>query len=491
MSTPAPSRGCPRCGGTALTGRLGVCARCLLGATGAAGKAGPDEIGGLELLDELGRGGMGTVYRARDKKLGRTVAVKFLPDELAARPELKARFLREARAMAALDHRGIVAIHDLREEDGQTFLVMELVEGSPLSRALPLPPDRALDVMVQVCDALAYAHARGIVHRDVKPENVMLDREGRVKVADFGIARMLSDDRDAALTGTGQIMGTPAFMAPEALTGAAPDPRMDVFSCGVLLYQLLTGKLPVGVLEPLPPPIERIVRRALERDPSQRFRDAGEMRADVLAATQSGFTSRELPDDERMWIRAVALIGTAALGVTLWAGLVSVTPRVMRADEVGPLVMLVVEPLADGRVVSRARFEAGPILGAVAALGLSFAAWAMLRRHWRTAGLHAMTPDRPLPESRRVLWVGLATLAAYAVRRVMESAGSPWAPVYVPVVGGILLVGVLHLFLETMLESQRTGRPMTREPMALAGLAIAIVAPVVELVRFVGAWQPG
>ena len=481
---------CPRCGGTAFTGRLGVCARCLLGEGGAAAKAGPDEIGGLELLDELGRGGMGTVYRARDKKLGRTVAVKFLPDELAARPELKARFLREARAMAALDHRGIVAIHELREEDGQTFLVMELVEGSPLSKALPLPPDRALDVMVQVCDALAYAHARGVVHRDVKPENVILDREGRAKVADFGIARMLSGESDLGLTGTGQILGTPAFMAPEALTGATPDPRMDVFSCGVLLYQLLTGKLPVGTLDPLPPPIERIVRRALERDPALRYRDAGEMRGDVLAATQSGFTSRDLPDDERMWIRAVALIGTAAIGVTLMAGLVSITPRVLRAEDVGPLTSILVEKLADGRVVSRARFEAGPILGAVAGLGFSFAAWAMLRRHWRTAGLHAMTPDRPLRESRRVLYVGCATLALYVVRRIMESQGSPWAPVYIPVVGGVLLVSVLHLFLETMLESQRTGRPLTREPMAIGGVALAIIAPVVELVRFLEAWEP-
>lgn len=487
MSTPAP-RPCPRCGGRAHTGRLGVCARCLLGEGPATGA--PDQIGGLELLDELGRGGMGTVYRARDRKLGRDVAVKFLPDELAARPELKARFLREARAMAALDHRGIVAIHDLREEDGQTFLVMELVEGSPLSKSIPVPPERALDVMAQVCDALAYAHARGVVHRDVKPENVLLDREGRAKVADFGIARMLREDRESALTGTGQIMGTPAYMAPEALAGAAADARMDVFSCGVLLYQLLTGKLPVGGLDPLPPAIERIVRRALQHEPAQRYRDAGEMRADLLRATQAGDTSSELPVDERMWIRAVALIGTAALGVTLWAGLVSVTPRVMRTDEVGPLVVLGLEPLGDGRVISRARFEVGPILGAVAALGLSFAAWAMLRRHWRTAGLHAITPDRALPESRRVFYVALVTLAAYGFRMVMEAFGSSWAPVYIPLIGGLLLVGVLHLFLETMLESQRTGRPLTREPLALGGMALALLPPVVEVIRFVTAWRP-
>lgn len=506
MTSAAPEA-CPRCGSTALTGRLGMCPRCLLGgdpddgsdaSAAAVAVAGPDEIGGLELLDELGRGGMGTVYRARDKRLGRHVAVKFLPDELASRPELRARFLREARAMAALQHPGIVGIHDLREADGQTFLVMELVQGQPLSKLIPLPFERALDLMTQVCDALSFAHARGIVHRDVKPENVLVDDAGRAKVADFGIARILGEERDGARTQTGVVMGTPHFMAPEAVTGAAPDPRMDVFSAGVLLYQMLTGKLPVGAMDPLPATLDAIVKKALAHEPADRYRDAGEMRDALRALGRGGpraaapalLPDGGLPADERMWIRAVALIGTAAVGATLWALLASVTPRVFDADEIRPLIMLGNELLGDGRVVSWARFEPAAMLAAVAAAGVSFGAWAFLRRHWRLTGLHTNTPDRALPEARRVMVMAIVCLALYALRRGLEYTDMTWPAIYLPILGGLCETAVLFLFLEAMLESQRTHRPLTREPLALAGMGLALVPPALELARYLGAWSP-
>lgn len=487
MSAPHPST-CPRCGSATLTGRLGVCARCLL-----ADEPGPAEtMAGLVLEEEIGRGGMGTVWRARDVRLGRAVAVKFLPDALAGDPAFRARFEREARAMAMLEHHGIVAVHDLREEDGQVFLVMELVDGIPLSRMLPLAPDRAVEIAAQVCDALAYAHARGVVHRDVKPENVLVDREGRAKLADFGIARLLRGDAALSpLTRTGDVLGTPHYMAPEALAGAPADPRMDLFSLGVVLHQALTGRLPVGTPAHLPPPLDAIVAKALAHDPAARYPAAAAMRADLLAATRiAALPSGGYHEDERLLARAVALVGTAALGVTLWAALVSVTPKVLRPDEVGPLVMLAVERLADGRILSRARFEPGPTLAAVAVLGLSFAAWAALRRHWRKNGLHEHAPDRPLPEGRRVALAGAATFALYLVRLALDAAGATWANVYLPILGGLCEVAVLYLFLETVLESQRTRRPLARERLALAGVALALVPPVTELLRFLVGWTP-
>jgi eukaryotic-like serine/threonine-protein kinase len=233
-------RTCPRCGGR-YPERLSLCPRCL-----AEGELAPARLGdSIELVEEIGRGGMGTVWKGRHVPLNRTVAVKFLSESLAAHPEFARRFEGEAQALARLSHPGIVAVHDFGREGDRAYIVMEYVEGVPLSSRIPLPPERARDVGLQVLDALAYAHAQGVVHRDVKPDNILLEGSGRVKVSDFGVARILdpadAGDRD---TTVGRVLGTPAYMAPEALTGGPPHPRMDVYSVGVVLYEAVPAAVP-------------------------------------------------------------------------------------------------------------------------------------------------------------------------------------------------------------------------------------------------------
>ena len=212
------SAACPRCGRAYPEGRLGLCPACLLDADIPPARLGDS----LELLDEIGRGGMGTVWKARHLRLGRTVAVKFLAPELAAQPDFERRLEREARALALLSHPGIVAVHDYGREEGVGYIVMEYVEGAPLSSVIPLPVDRAVVIARRVLEALAYAHRRGVVHRDVKPENILVDAAGAVKVTDFGIARLVSGDADPGITAVGRVAGTPRYLAPEALAGAAP-----------------------------------------------------------------------------------------------------------------------------------------------------------------------------------------------------------------------------------------------------------------------------
>jgi serine/threonine-protein kinase len=234
--------------------------------------------GTLELGEEIGQGGMGSVFKAKHLRLGRQVAVKFLPAELASKSEFRVRFEREAHALALLSHPNIVTIYDYGEEAGQGFIVMELVEGQSLDKMLPLAPERAIDVVLKIADALSYAHKQGIIHRDIKPGNVLVDQFGNVKVTDFGLARMGGGDaRGWTLTAPDRALGTLYYMAPEVMTGAPPDPRMDVYSLGVLLYQLLTGALPVGEFERLPGSIDLVVRRALSQAPAKRYATIDEL----------------------------------------------------------------------------------------------------------------------------------------------------------------------------------------------------------------------
>ncbi len=479
MSTPLPS-GCPRCGSTAAS-RVGVCAKCML-----AGNPEVDAIGHLEIRDEIGRGGMGSVWEAFDRKLGRVVAVKFLPDELAGNAELKARLEREARALAQLSHPNIVAIHELGEADGQTFLVMERVEGTALRALIPLPPARAIAIAAQVLDGLDFAHARGIVHRDVKPENVLVSPGDRVKVADFGIARVR--EADVALTKTGEVVGTPRYMAPEALAGAPPDPRADLFSVGVLVYEMIAGKPPAGSFDPLPGALDGVVRRALSPDPAKRHGTAREMKEALLAAGRS-IAGDSLPPDERIFMRAVSMLTAAGTAIFLWALLRSITPRVIPASEVQPLVMIV-ETLPDGRFLSRARFETFPFLGAVGANAVAAAAWASIRAHWRRAGLHEPRGEEPLPQPRILFGVGLASCALYLLHRMVDRFDLHLLGVYIPVFGGVILLGCVHLFWSAVLESQRVHRDLRREPLLWTGFALAILPPVTEMLRFLGSWTP-
>ena len=251
-----------------------------------------------EIESLLGRGGMGAVYRARQKSLDRFVAIKLLPFELGVREDFAARFHREATALARLSHPHIVAVHDFGQaDDGHFFMVMEYVDGSDLAARLregPLLPDEALAVVRQVCDALEFAHAHGVVHRDIKPGNILLDAAGRVKVTDFGIAQLAGEGPRTALTATGALLGTPEYVAPEQmLPAAAVDHRADIFSLGVMLYELLTGQLPRGVFRPLAQIVptarglDRVVTRALQSDPAMRYSAVRELRAELAGGSQS------------------------------------------------------------------------------------------------------------------------------------------------------------------------------------------------------------
>jgi hypothetical protein len=243
----------------------------------------------------LGRGAMGAVYRAVQRKLERPVAIKLLPPEIAAREGAAARFEREARAMARLQHPNIVALHDYgRTAEGHLFIVMEYVDGADLSRLIHaesggLSVPHALEIVGQVCDALQYAHSRGFVHRDIKPGNVLVDTDGRVKIADFGLAKLLHTPRDTAATMTGQALGTPDYSAPEQLKGAPVDHRADIYSLGVMLYEMLTGDLPRGAWTPpsqrttAPARLDEVVTRAMQTEPDKRYQQASEVKAAVTA----------------------------------------------------------------------------------------------------------------------------------------------------------------------------------------------------------------
>src|ERR1700732_2559470 len=206
-----------------------------------------------EIQAPIGAGGMGEVYRATDTKLGRGVAVKILPTEMAQDPDRLARFHREAPAAPALNHPNVVTLYSVEESDGVHFLTMELIEGQPLDRLIPadgLAVERIVEIAGALAEALAAAHEKGIVHRDLKPANVMVTGEGRVKVLDFGLAKDVraGDSSDATLTSAhtevGVVMGTPAYMSPEQISGRALDHRTDIFSLGVLLHEMCTGRRP-------------------------------------------------------------------------------------------------------------------------------------------------------------------------------------------------------------------------------------------------------
>lgn len=234
-------------------------------------------IPGYEILEELGRGGMGVVYRARQASLDRVVALKVLPADRSRDPEFQERFDREAKAMAALSHPNIVPVFDSGEVDGRFFFSMELIEGTSLRAGVKRPPEEAARIVSQICDALEYAHGRGVIHRDIKPDNILIEPSGRIRIADFGLAKFVTGA--ANLTGTGAQLGTACYMAPEQMDDpGSVDARADLFAVGVMLYEMVTGTRPVGRFEP-PPAFADVVSRAMSRDRSKRFASAAELRA--------------------------------------------------------------------------------------------------------------------------------------------------------------------------------------------------------------------
>jgi len=318
-------------------------------------------LGQYKILDRIGAGGMGEVYRARDTRLGRTVAIKVLPADVAADPDRRERFMREARATAALSHPNIAALYEIGEDQGQIFLVFEFVPGDTLKTVIggrPLNPRRAIDLAVQIADALADAHAEGIVHRDIKPANIIVTPKGAAKILDFGLAKWTAGgaERETAstmlATTAGTTLGTVAYMSPEQAIGEPVDHRTDIFSLGIVLFEMLTGRLPFTGSTPTalalqivradaPPPtavnpslpreFDAVVAKALAKSFDARYQSAATFGAELRSIgaildvrTEATEAVRVVPASQRRagrgvgpWI-APAIIVTALAAVVWW-----------------------------------------------------------------------------------------------------------------------------------------------------------------------------
>jgi len=332
-------------------------------------------LGAYEIINPLGAGGMGEVYRAKDNKLGREVAIKVLPEEFTQHPQKLARFEREARLLAALNHPGIATLHGLEKSKGKPFLVMELVEGETLAQHIergPIPQPEALQLSVQITEALEAAHEKGVIHRDLKPANIKVDPEGHVKVLDFGLAKAFADEvpetelsqsptlsRDA--TRAGVILGTAAYMSPEQAKGKAVDKRSDIFSFGAVLYEMLTGKKAFGgedvsdvlasiikldidwkaLPSDLDPRIQKLLSRCLKQDRKKRLRDIGDVRNEVeeILAEPKGSVKQvegiQIPQRKWPWVAAIAAAALIAAGA-VWLAMRPEAPRTVRSTLVHP-----------------------------------------------------------------------------------------------------------------------------------------------------------
>ena len=316
------------------------------------------------ITEKLGRGGMGVVYKAEDTRLRRSVAIKFLSDDLSRDRNAVERFQREARAASGLNHPHICAVYDIGEHAGQHFIVMELLEGAPLDQTIggkSLANDRLVDLALQIADALDTAHAKGIVHRDIKPGNIFVTDRGQAKLLDFGLAKGQSAEPAAAgdttlehLTSAGEVLGTIAYMSPEQVRGEPLDSRTDLFSLGAVLYEMATGRhafagntsgtLQEAILNRTPvasgrvnpdihPRFEEIINKALEKDRGLRYQSAADLRADLQRVKRdidsgnlrgAATTVRTTGDGRwrpgRLGIAAIAVV-IAVIAAAAWSGL--------------------------------------------------------------------------------------------------------------------------------------------------------------------------
>ncbi len=329
------------------------------------------DIGKYRIIDLVGEGAMGVVYKAEDSVLGRTVAIKVMNDSIARQEDLRKRFLHEAQAAASLQHPNVVCIYDLGEQDGHLFIAMEFVDGVDLERLIelgePMSLQARLDIIIDVLTGLAFAHKRGIVHRDIKPANIRIGEDGRAKIMDFGVAHLAS----SSMTRTGSFLGTPSYMAPEQITEGKTTPATDIFAVGGVLYQLLAQMKPfdaptlqnlffkiitekprpVSELMPgLPPALDRIVMKAMAKEPSGRYSSAIEM-ANDLSTVRAKLSGPSYPasvslsasvtsaieqarKSSQMRMRKNTLIGVGALAaVALIAAAWSLSSRSRSADD--------------------------------------------------------------------------------------------------------------------------------------------------------------
>jgi hypothetical protein len=339
-------------------------------------------LGPYEILSPLGAGGMGEVYRARDTRLDRDVAIKVLPEGFAADLDRRARFEREAKSVAALSHPNILAIHDVGTAGAETYAVTELLDGETLRHRLKagaLPVRKAIDYAVQMARGLAAAHDKGVVHRDLKPENLFLLKDGQLKILDFGLARHTASSAGgsetlSAVTEPGAVMGTVGYMAPEQVRGQAVDARTDLFAFGLVLYEMLSGRRAFqretgaetmtailtadppefsGARNDIPPALDHIVRHSLEKNPAERFQSARDMgfALETLSRSQMSLAPDAVAPGLRRW-RAVAAAGlllvvVAAVAYAVWT----------RLRPQSPLETLVFEPKTwDPQFITNARF---------------------------------------------------------------------------------------------------------------------------------------